>query len=59
MDEIAFLRKYGRFVEIAKVEVLHPAVRVLVNFWDPDYRCFSFGSINLCLTMKERICDVD
>jgi len=59
VDEIAFLRKYGRLVEIAKVEVLHPAVRVLVHFWDPDYRCFSFGSINLCLTMKERICDVD
>jgi len=35
-------------MEIAKVEVLSPAVRALVHFWDPDYRCFSFGSIDLC-----------
>jgi len=40
-------------VEIAKVEVLSPAVRALVHFWDPDYRCFSFGSIDLCPTMEE------
>ena len=59
VDDIAFLRKYGRLVEIAKVEVLHPAVRALVHFWDPDYRCFSFGSIDLYPTMEERIWDVD
>ena len=23
-------------------------MRALVHFWDPDYRCFSFRSINLC-----------
>jgi hypothetical protein len=48
-----FFRKYRRLVEIAKVEVLSPAVRALVHFWDPDYRCFSFGSIDLCPTMEE------
>jgi hypothetical protein len=32
MDEIAFLRKYGRLVDIAKVEVLNSAVRALVHF---------------------------
>jgi len=48
-----FFRKYGCLVEIAKVEVLSPAVRALVHFWDPDYRCFSFGSIDLCPTMEE------
>ena len=53
VDKIAFLRKYGRLVEIAKVEVLSPAVRALVHFWDPDYRYFSFRSIDLCLTMEE------
>uniref|UniRef100_A0A6N2M6T6 DUF7745 domain-containing protein n=1 Tax=Salix viminalis TaxID=40686 RepID=A0A6N2M6T6_SALVM len=40
-------------MEIAKVDVLSPAVRALVHFWDPDYRCFSFGSIDLCPTMEE------
>jgi hypothetical protein len=40
-------------VEIARVEVLSPAVRALVHFWDPDYQCFSFGNIDLCPTMEE------
>ena len=40
-------------MEIVKVEVLSPAVRALVHFWDPNYRCFSFGNIDLCPTMEE------
>ena len=32
VNEIAFLRKYGRLVEIVKVEVLNSAVRALVHF---------------------------
>ena len=51
VDKDAFFRKYGHLMEIAKVEVLSPAVRALVHFWDPDYRCFSFGSIDLCPTV--------
>ena len=53
VDKDAFFRKYGCLVEIARVEVLSPAVRALVHFWDPDYQCFSFGSIDLCPTMEE------
>ena len=40
-------------MEITRVEVLSPAVRAIVHFWDPDYRCFSFGSIDLCPIMEE------
>ena len=40
-------------MEIARVEVLNPAVRGIIHFWDPDYRCFSFGSIDLCPIMEE------
>ena len=40
-------------MQIAKVEVLSPAVRALVHFWDPDYRRFSFGSLDLCPTLEE------
>ncbi|KAL3583082.1 hypothetical protein D5086_017414 [Populus alba] len=53
VDKDAFFRKYERLVEIARVEVLSPTVRALVHFWDPDYRCFSFGSIDLCPTVEE------
>jgi hypothetical protein len=41
VDKDAFFRKYRRLVEIARVEVLSPAVRALVHFWDPNYHCFS------------------
>ena len=40
-------------MEIARVEVLSLVVRTLVHFWDLDYRCFSFGSIDLCPTIEE------
>jgi len=42
MDKDVFFRKYERLVEITRVEVLSPAVRALVHFWDPDYQCFFF-----------------
>jgi hypothetical protein len=53
VDKDAFFRKYGNLVEIARVEVLSPAMQALVHFWDPDYHCFSFRSIDLCPTMEE------
>ena len=53
VDKDAFFGKYKRLVEITKVEVLSPAMRPVVHFWDPDYRCFSFGSIDLCPTIEE------
>jgi hypothetical protein len=53
VDKDVFFNKYGRLMEIARVEVLSPAVRAIVHFWDPDYQCFSFGSIDLCPTMEE------
>ena len=53
IDEAAFFGKYGRLLEIARIEVLNPAIKALINFWDPDYRCFSFGNVDLCPTIEE------
>ena len=53
IDETAFSEKYGRLLEIARIEVLNPAIKALMNFWDPDYRCFSFGNVDLCPTIEE------
>jgi len=53
IDEAVFSGKYGRLLEIAKIEVLNPAIKALINFWDPDYRCFSFGNVDLCPTVEE------
>jgi len=53
IDEAAFFGKYGRLLEIAKIKVLNPAIKALINFWDPDYKCFSFGNVDLCPTIEE------
>ena len=53
IDEAAFFGKYRQLLEIAKIGVLNPAIKALINFWDPDYRCFSFGNVDLCPTIEE------
>jgi hypothetical protein len=53
IDEAAFVGKYGQLPEITKIEVLNPVIKSLINFWDPDYRCFSFGNVDLCPTIEE------
>jgi arginyl-tRNA--protein-N-Asp/Glu arginylyltransferase len=50
---VAFSRKYGRLLEITKIKVFNPAIKALINFWDPDYRYFSFENMDLCPTIKE------
>jgi hypothetical protein len=42
IDKVVFLGKVGRLLEITKIEVLNPAVKVLINYWNHDYKCFSF-----------------
>jgi hypothetical protein len=53
IDEAAFFGKYGRLLEITNMEVLNPAIKSLINFWYPDYRCFSFENVDLCPTIEE------
>jgi len=53
IDEVAFSGKYGRLLEITKIKVLNPSIKALINFWDPDYRCFSFENVDLCPTIEE------
>ena len=53
IDEAAFVGKYGWLLQITKIEVLNPTINSLISFWDPDYRCFSFGNVDLCPTIEE------
>jgi len=55
IDEVVFFRKCQRLIKIIKVEILNPIVRALVQFWDLDYRCFSFKNIDICPTMEEYV----
>jgi hypothetical protein len=42
VDRDAFFRKYGRLMEIARVEVLSPAVRAIVHFLGSRLPMFFF-----------------
>jgi glutaminase len=33
--------------------VLSLAIKALIHFWDLDYRCFTFGNINMVPTIKQ------
>ena len=36
-----------------KIKVLNPTIKALINFWDPDYRYFSFGNVDFYPTVEE------
>jgi glutaminase len=48
-----FLKKYRRIVEIMKVFVQNSAIKVLMYFWDAEYRCFTFENVKMCPPLKE------
>jgi hypothetical protein len=48
-----FLKKYGRIVEITKVSMQNSAIKALMHFWDLEYWCFTFGNVDMCLTLEE------
>jgi hypothetical protein len=52
-DEIEFTKIYRKILHLLKVSVLPLAIKALIHFWDPDYRCFTFGDINMVLTIKK------
>ena len=50
-DETEFTKIYGRILHLLKVPTL--AIKTLIHFWDPDYRCFAFGNIDMVPTIEE------
>lgn len=55
IDEAAFVGKYGRLLQITKIEVLNAAINSLISFWDPDY---SFWKCELVSNYR-RVWNVD
>jgi hypothetical protein len=29
------------------------SIKALMHFWDPEYRCFSFGNVDMCSPLVE------
>jgi hypothetical protein len=52
-DETEFTKIYGRILHLLKVPVLPLAIKALIHFWDPDYRCFVFGNIDMVPIIEE------
>ena len=53
VDDILFERRYGRIAQLMRLPLQTAAIKALVTFWDPSYRCFAFGNINMTPTLEE------
>ncbi|MFQ6641042.1 hypothetical protein Gotur_016290, partial [Gossypium turneri] len=54
-DEIKllFYREYGDFPYLLDVKVDKYLFRALAQYWNPTYSCFTFGKVDLVLTVEE------
>ena len=48
-----FHETYGDIASFISVLVEEPLLRVALRFWDPSYRCFTFGKNNLVPIVEE------
>ena len=53
IDEVVFEVRYGRIAHLMKIPVQISAVKALMHLWDPSYRCFTFGDIDMTPTIEE------
>ena len=52
----AVARKYGRILDLWDIRVDNSALAVLVQYWNPEYRCFEFRDLDLTPTLEEYAC---
>ena len=48
-----FRKTYGDITSLISVPVEEPVLRAALRFWDPSYRCFTFGKEDLIPTVEE------
>ena len=48
-----FCETYGDIASLILVPVEEPLLRAVMRFWDPSYRCFTFGKNDLVPTVEE------
>ena len=53
VDDTLFERRYGRIAQLMRLPLQTAAIKALVTFWDPSYRCFAFGNIDMTPTLEE------
>ena len=53
LDRLSFTRKYGKVLELLRVNVQEEAISALVQYYDPPLRCFTFEDFQLAPTLEE------
>jgi hypothetical protein len=53
IDETKFERHCGRIEQLMRLLVQVIAIRALLDFQDPDYRCFTFRNIDMTPILEE------
>ena len=48
-----FRETYGDIASLISVPIEEPLLRAAMRFWDPSYRCFTFGKNDLVPTIEE------
>ena len=48
-----FRETYGDITSLISVPFEEPVLRAALRFWDPSYRCFTFGKEDLVSTIEE------
>ena len=48
-----FRKTYGDIASLISVPIEEPVLRAALRFWDPSYRCFTFGKEDLVPTIEE------
>ena len=53
LDPLDFKQRYGKLLSILYADVVEGLLSVLVQFYDPLYRCFTFPDFQLVPTLEE------
>ena len=48
-----FRKTYGDITSLISIPIEEPVLRATLRFWDPSYRCFTFGKEDLVSTIEE------
>ncbi|KAI5427273.1 hypothetical protein KIW84_032619 [Lathyrus oleraceus] len=53
LDRLEFKKRHGKVLSILSADVIEGLLSVLVQFYDPLYRCFTFPDYQLVPTLEE------
>jgi hypothetical protein len=51
-DQINFQKQYGDLSHLLKIRVQHACFQAMIGFWDLEYRCFTFDTVDMTPIME-------